>query len=77
MDLSSPGRVVIDLANTTVATARQYGSIEVADLGVQRVRWAPFDADSPTARIVLDLLQPVNYTIDAAGSGLVVHVLPR
>jgi AMIN domain len=77
MMLNSPDRVVIDLANTSVATDRQYGSIDVADLGVERVRWAPFQADSPTARIVIDLMQPVSYAIESAASGLVVRLKPR
>jgi formylglycine-generating enzyme required for sulfatase activity len=75
MMLSSPDRVVIDLANTSVATERQYGSIDVADLGVERVRWAPFQAAN--ARIVVDLLQPVSYAIESAASGLVVRLRPR
>lgn len=77
MRLNSPERLVIDLANTTVATSRQYGSIDVADVAVQRVRWAPFEADSPTARIVIDLTQPVTPMIDTVASGLVVRLRPR
>jgi Sulfatase-modifying factor enzyme 1/AMIN domain len=75
MMLSSPDRVVIDLTNTSVATERQYGSIDVADLGVERVRWAPFQGAS--ARIVVDLLKPVSYAIESAASGLVVRLRPR
>jgi hypothetical protein len=77
MELTSPDRLVIDLANTTVATARQYGSVSVGDLGVERVRWAPFEADSPTARLVIDLTQPVTHSIEAAPSGLVIQLRPR
>jgi len=77
MMLNSPDRVVIDLANTIVATDRQYGSKDVANLGVQRVRWAPLQAGSPTARVVIDLLQPVSYAIESAASGLVVRLKPR
>jgi hypothetical protein len=77
MTLNSPDRVVIDLANTSVATERQYGSQDVADLGVQRVRWAPFQGDSPTTRVVIDLLQPVSYVIESAASGLLVRLRPR
>jgi hypothetical protein len=75
MMLTSPDRVVIDLANTSVATDRQYGSIDVADLGVERVRWAPFQAAN--ARIVIDLTQPVSYAIESAASGLVVRLKQR
>ena len=75
MLLTSPDRVVIDLANTSIATGRQYGSIDVAGLGVERVRWAPFQADS--ARIVIDLTQPASYAIESAASGLVVRLKPR
>lgn len=75
MMLTSPDRVVIDLANTTVATERQYGSIDVADLGVERVRWAPYQAAN--ARIVIDLTQPVSYAIESAASGLVVRLKQR
>lgn len=77
MMLNSPDRVVIDIANTAVATDRQYGSKDVANLGVQRVRWAPLQAGTPTARIVIDLLQPVSYTVESAASGLVVRLKPR
>jgi hypothetical protein len=75
--LNSPDRVVIDLLNTAVATARQYGSIDVQNLGVQRVRWAPFETGSKAARIVIDLLQPASYAIESAASGLVVRLKPR
>jgi Sulfatase-modifying factor enzyme 1/AMIN domain len=75
MMLNSPDRVVIDLANTAVATERQYGSTDVGALGVERVRWAPFQ--SSAARIVVDLQQPVSYAIESAASGLVVRLRPR
>jgi hypothetical protein len=75
--LSSPDRVVIDLPNTAVATTRQYGSIDVGNLGVQRVRWAPFQAGLPAARVVIDLMQPVSYAIESAATGLVVRLKPR
>jgi formylglycine-generating enzyme required for sulfatase activity len=77
MELTAPDRLVIDLANTTVGTARRYGSLSVGDLGVEGVRWAPFEAANPTARLVIDLLQPVTFSIDAAPSGLVVQLRPR
>jgi hypothetical protein len=77
MELTAPDRLVIDLANTTVGTARRYGSLAVGDLGVEGVRWAPFEAANPTARLVIDLLQPVTFSIDAAPSGLVVQLRPR
>jgi hypothetical protein len=75
MMLNSPDRVVIDLANTSVATERQYGSLDVGGLGVERVRWAPFQDTG--ARIVIDLTQPVSYAIESAASGLVVRLRPR
>ena len=74
MELTSPGRLVIDLVNTAVATSRQYGSIAVGDLGVERVRWAPFEADTPTARLVIDLTETVTHTIESAPSGLVIQL---
>lgn len=77
MELTSPGRLVIDLANTTLATSRQYGSIPVSDLGVERVRWAPFEAATPTARLVIDLTGPVAHSIESAPSGLVIQLRPR
>jgi hypothetical protein len=75
--LTSPDRVVIDLPNAAVALARQYGSVDVGNLGIQRVRWAPFEAAVKAARIVIDLAQPVSYTIETAASGLVVRLKPR
>jgi hypothetical protein len=75
--LSSPDRVVIDLPNTAVETARQYGSLDVGNLGVQRVRWAPFQGASKAARIVIDMMAPMSYTIETAASGLVVRLKPR
>jgi hypothetical protein len=77
MELTSPDRLVIDLANTKVATARRYGSLSVGDLGVEGVRWAPFEAGTPTARLVVDLMQPVTFSIEAAPSGLVIQLRPR
>jgi hypothetical protein len=77
MELESPGRIVVDLRNAEVATNRKYGSIPVSDLGVERVRWAPFEADVPTARLVVDLLEPVAFSIEPAPSGLVVKLRPR
>ncbi len=75
MMLSSPDRVVIDLPNTSVAIEHQYGSVDVGDLGVKGVRWAPFQ--ETTARIVVDLLEPMSYVIESASSGLVVRLRPR
>jgi hypothetical protein len=77
MELTSPGRLVIDLVNTAVATSRQYGSISVGDLGVERVRWAPFEASTPTARLVIDLTEPVTHSIGSAPSGLVIQLRRR
>jgi hypothetical protein len=74
MELASPGRLVIDLLNTAVATSRQYGSIAVGDLGVERVRWAPFEANTPTARLVIDLTETVTHSIESAPSGLVIQL---
>jgi hypothetical protein len=77
MELTSPDRLVIDLANTTVATSRQYGSVDVAGHGVLRVRWAPFQADRPTARIVIDLSKPVGFTVEEASTALVFQLRPK
>lgn len=77
MELESPGRIVLDLKNAEVATTRKYGSIPVSDLGVEKIRWAPFEASVPTARLVVDLLAPVAFSIEAAPSGLVVKLHPR
>jgi len=78
MLLEGPPRLVVDLRNTLVKTSRSHGSIDVAHLGVRRVRWALFQLQPPVARVVVDLEQAhQQHTIEASDGGLTIRVRPQ
>jgi len=62
--LANPDRLVVDFRNTTLRTqAREYA---VNDAGVVRIRTAQFQVKPYISRLVFDLAQPVEVSIDTA-----------
>ncbi|HEY0141550.1 MAG TPA: type IV pilus secretin PilQ [Thermoanaerobaculia bacterium] len=66
--LESPSRLVIDLDGVKNAVKRD--SVTVDDAVVKRVRVGQFKNAPPVARVVIDLAQKSEYTIDTAGDEL-------
>jgi hypothetical protein len=72
--LDSPTRLVIDLPNTRMTLGRKwigFHSEQVSGVRIDQYQQAP-----PMARVVVDLLRPVDYTWDAAGNRLMVRLKP-
>jgi type IV pilus secretin PilQ/predicted competence protein len=66
--LEGPSRLVIDLEG--VKNAVKKDSVTVDDGVVKRVRVGQFKTAPPVARVVIDLAQRAEYTIDSAGDEL-------
>ena len=66
--LENPSRLVIDLDG--VKNAVKKDSVTVDDAVVRRVRVGQFKNAPPVARVVIDLAQKSEYTIDTAGDEL-------
>jgi hypothetical protein len=72
--LDGPPRLVIDLPNTRMTLGRKwigFHSEQVSGVRIDQYLQAP-----PMARVVVDLLKPVDYTWDAAGNRLMVRLKP-
>lgn len=67
--LSDPPRIVIDLPGTTAGPGLS-PSLDVGEGVVRRVRAAQFDHD--TVRVVVDLTQDVDYTVQPVHHGVVI-----
>jgi hypothetical protein len=74
MVLKAPDRLVVDLSNTVVGTKPSPGSVDVASLGVTRVRWALFQSEPPIARIVVDMEGSPRQTVEETADGLVIRI---
>ena len=72
--LENPARLVIDLPNARLAGHEK--RLDFRGSEINGVRLSQFQQDPPTARIVVDLSQPVAYTWDAAGNRLMVRLHP-
>jgi len=70
--ISDPTRLVIDLPNARLDAPHKRISIQADQ--ITALRADQFRQSPPVARVVLDLLVPREYTWDAAGNRLVVHL---
>jgi hypothetical protein len=70
--LSGPDRLVIDLPNARLETQQKRISVQADQIGTLRAD--QFQQNPPVTRVVVDLLAPRDYTWDAAGNRLVVHL---
>ena len=70
--IDNPPRLVIDLPNAVLDTPQKRFKIEADQ--IRTLRGDQFQASPAVARIVVDLEAPRNYTWDAAGNRLVVHL---
>lgn len=77
MALSGPDRLVIDIAGGTMSAPRAQQRIDVAALGVSRVRSAQFKNDPAIARIVVDMDAKLDSDIAVEGNNLVVRLKPK
>ena len=66
MTLTSPDRIVIDIANSVPSRKRQ--SIPVNTAGVKDIRIAHYSANPPSTRIVVDLAKMQGYELAQNGS---------
>jgi hypothetical protein len=72
MVLSGPDRLVIDIVGGTMAAPRAQQRVDVAALGISRVRSAQFKNTPPVSRTVVDMDAMLNYDIAVENDGLVV-----
>ena len=70
--ISDPVRLVIDLPNARLDTPNKRVSVQADQ--ITTIRADQFQQNPPVARVVLDLLAPREYTWDAAGNRLVIHL---
>jgi hypothetical protein len=76
LELKAPDRIVLDLRNAAVGSVRPFGERSVEQLGVKKVRWAPFASDAPTVRVVVDLERPMKYSLSSQPGLIRVSVQP-
>jgi type IV pilus assembly protein PilQ len=66
MKLTSPDRIVIDVANSTPTRALRTVAVHEAD--VKSIRTAKYSANPPATRIVVDLNSPHEFTVSSRGN---------
>ena len=76
MTLTSPDRLVIDLANAVLSTDRKVGVAEVNRGGVQRIRYSQFQLEPPVVRVVIDMERPLGSSVSAAPGALSIRLRP-
>ena len=72
--LDGPPRLVIDLPNALMSVPSK--RIEVQNDQISAVRLNQYQKAPPIVRVVIDLLKASDYTSDAAGNVLSIHVRP-
>ena len=77
MALSGPDRLVIDIVGGTMRAPRAQQRIDVAALGVSRVRSAQFQNSPAIARIVVDMDAKLDSDIAVEDNSLIVRLRPK
>jgi len=73
-EASNPWRLVLDLQRTTLASSCGPGTVEIGEAGVARARYAQFQVDPDTTRVVLDAVAgAVPYSVIRDGDDVVVY----
>ncbi|MBZ5600447.1 MAG: AMIN domain-containing protein [Acidobacteriia bacterium] len=72
--LDNPPRLVIDLPNALMSVPQK--RIEVHSDQISAVRLNQYQKVPPIVRVVIDLLKPSDYTSDATGNLLTIHLRP-
>src|SRR6202011_1691547 len=70
--LENPLRLVIDLPNATVVMKKKY--VDFRSLEIAAIRINQFENSPPVARIVVDLLKPMDYTWEGSGNRLMIRL---
>jgi type IV pilus assembly protein PilQ len=74
LQLKSPDRLVLDLANAIPESRPHDIPVHASDLN--RIRMSQYLAAPPTTRIVLDLTAPQHFQLDSTGDRLIVKLHP-
>ena len=74
MVLGSPDRLVIDIPQGMLKAPTTHRRINVAALGVHRVRAAQFNNDPLIARIVVDMESRLDFDIATEANRLIVRL---
>ncbi len=72
--LSSPSRIVVDLAHSRMGLPQKVISVQQAN--ILAIRAEQFQSDPPVTRVVLDLSAPYGFTWDETGNRLMVRLKP-
>lgn len=72
--IEGPSRLVIDLPGSLASSQK---NIDFRDEKIRGIRVDQFEASPPITRIVVDLAAPIEYTWQANGNHLTIHLRPQ
>lgn len=74
--LDGPPRYVVDIQGARSRLGRDFGSKDVGQGGVAKVRWAQNQADPPVLRIVVDLDAAMSGSVEARADSILIRLAP-